>query len=115
MKSLHRGPYPQTRMRRMRAADFSRRMMRETVLTPNDLIYPMFVLEGKNQREQIASMPGIERLSIDLLVAEAKAIHALGIPAIALFPVTPLEQKTLLAEEAYNPHGLVQRSVRALK
>jgi len=113
--NLIRGSFPATRMRRMRAADFSRRMMRETVLTPNDLIYPMFVLEGKNQRESIASMPGIERLSIDLLVAEAKEIYALGIPAIALFPVTPPEQKSLLAEEAYNPHGLVQRTVRALK
>lgn len=115
MKSLHRGPFPNTRMRRMRAADFSRRMMRETVLTPDDLIYPMFVIEGKNQREAITSMPGIERLSIDLLVAEAKEIYALGIPAIALFPVTPADQKSLLADEAYNPNGLVQRTVRAVK
>lgn len=115
MKSLHRGQFPSTRMRRMRAADFSRRMMRETVLTPNDLIYPMFVLEGKNQREAIASMPGIERLSLDLLVEEAKTIYSLGVPAIALFPVTPARQKSLLAEEAYNPDGLVQRTVRALK
>ncbi|MFT3930225.1 MAG: porphobilinogen synthase [Spongiibacteraceae bacterium] len=114
-KSLHRGQFPATRMRRMRANDFSRRMMRETVLTPNDLIFPMFVLEGNNQREQIASMPGIERLSIDLLVEEAKTIYALGIPAIALFPVTPANQKSLLAEEAYNPHGLVQRTLRAVK
>jgi porphobilinogen synthase len=102
-------------MRRMRAADFSRRLMRETVLTPNDLIYPMFVLEGKNQREIISSMPGIERLSIDLLIAEARTIHSLGIPAIALFPVTPVDQKSLLAEAAYDPNGLVQRAVRALK
>jgi len=115
MVNSYRAPFPSTRMRRMRAADFSRRLMRETVLTPNDLIYPMFVLEGKNQREAIASMPSIERLSIDLLIEEAKTIYTLGIPAIALFPVTPANQKSLLAEEAYNPHGLVQRTVRALK
>jgi len=115
MKSLTRGPFPHTRMRRMRAADFSRRMMRENVLTPNDLIYPVFVLEGNNQREPIASMPGIERLSIDLLIEEAKAIHALGVPALALFPVTPARAKSLLAEEAYNPNGLAQRAVMALK
>jgi porphobilinogen synthase len=115
MKSLHRAPFPTTRMRRMRAADFSRRMMRETVLTPNDLIYPMFVLEGKNLREPITSMPGIDRLSLDLIIEEAKSIHALGIPAIALFPVTPNNQKSLLAEEAYNSNGLAQRTVRAIK
>src|SRR4051812_18054679 len=114
-KSLARGPFPGTRMRRMRAADFSRRLMRETVLTPSDFIYPVFVLEGSNQREAIASMPGIERLSIDLLVREAKEIHALGVPALALFPVTPAAQKSLLAEEAYNPDGLAQRAVKTLK
>jgi porphobilinogen synthase len=115
MKSLHRAPFPTTRMRRMRAADFSRRLMRENVLTPNDLIYPVFVLEGSNQREAINSMPGIERLSIDLLIEEAKLVHSLGVPALALFPVTPNRKKTLLAEEAYNPDGLVQRTVKALK
>lgn len=115
MKSLHRAPFPTTRMRRMRSADFSRRLMRENVLTPNDLIYPVFVLEGSNQREAIASMPGIERLSIDLLIEEAKEAHSLGVPALALFPVTPNRKKTLLAEEAYNPDGLVQRTVKALK
>jgi porphobilinogen synthase len=102
-------------MRRMRAADFSRRLMRENVLTPNDLIFPVFVLDGQNRREPIASMPGIERLSIDLLVQEAKAIHALGVPALALFPVTPNRQKSLLAEEAYNPDGIAQRAVKTLK
>jgi porphobilinogen synthase len=102
-------------MRRMRSADFSRRLMRENVLTPNDLIYPVFVLDGKNQREAIQSMPGIERLSIDLLIEEAKAAYGLGVPALALFPVTPANQKSLLAEEAYNPNGLAQRAVRALK
>lgn len=114
-KSLHRAPFPQTRMRRMRAAAFSRRLMRETVLTPADLIYPVFVIEGSDRTEAIPSMPGIERLSIDRLVAEAKALHALGVPALALFPVTPAECKSLHAEEAYNPDGLAQRAVRAVK
>jgi porphobilinogen synthase len=113
--NLSRGPFPQTRMRRMRAADFSRRLMRENTLTPNDLIYPVFVLDGDNRREPIASMPGIERLSIDLLVREAKEVHALGVPALALFPVTPNEHKSLLAEEAYNPGGIAQRAIKALK
>jgi porphobilinogen synthase len=102
-------------MRRMRAADFSRRLMRENALTPNDLIYPVFVLDGQNRREAIASMPGIERLSIDLLVQEAREIHALGVPALALFPVTPNDHKSLLAKEAYNPDGIAQRAIKALK
>jgi len=102
-------------MRRMRAAEFSRRLMRETTLTPADLIYPVFVLEGSNQREPVASMPGVERLSIDLLVREAREVHALGVPALALFPVTPASAKSLLAEESYNPDGLAQRAVKALK
>lgn len=107
--------FPLSRMRRMRADDFSRRLMRENVLTPNDLIYPMFILDGSNKREAIASMPGIERLTIDLAVKECKLLSSLGIPAVALFPVTPLEHKTLLAEEAYNPNGIAQRAVRAIK
>ncbi len=107
--------FPETRMRRMRANDFSRRLMRETVLTPDDLIYPVFVIEGENQREAIPSMPGIERLSIDLLVKEARELVSLGVPAVALFPVTPLNVKTELAEEAYNMDGLAQRAIRALK
>ena len=110
-----RGAFPYTRLRRNRADDFSRRLVRESVLTPNDLIYPMFVLEGSDQREDITSMPGVARLSIDLLVKEAREIANLGIPAIALFPVTPQNCKTLLAEEAYNPDGLAQRAVKALK
>mgnify|MGYP000454045377 CR=1 FL=1 len=114
-KSLHRGAYPNTRMRRMRADDFSRRMMRENTLTVNDLIYPIFVLEGKNQREVVASMPGVERLSIDLLVQEAKQLMQLGIPAIAIFPVTPASAKSEFAEQAYNPDGLAQRAVKAVK
>ncbi len=109
------GMYPYTRMRRMRRDDFSRRLMRENVLTANDLIWPVFVLEGENQREAITSMPGVERLSIDLLVEEAKAAAALGIPMMAIFPVTPPEAKSAKAEEAWNPDGLAQRAVRALK
>ncbi|MGL5359160.1 MAG: porphobilinogen synthase, partial [Shewanella sp.] len=107
--------FPQRRMRRMRKHDFSRRLMAENQLTVNDLIYPMFVLEGTNRTEQIASMPGIERYSIDLLLKEAEELVALGIPVIALFPVTPAEKKTLMAEEAYNADALVQRAVRELK
>jgi len=113
--SSHRGPFPATRMRRLRAQDFSRRLVSENLLTPADLIYPVFVLEGSGQREAVPSMPGIERLSIDLLVQQASEIAALGIPAIALFPVVAADQKSLMAEEAHNPDGLVQRSVRALK
>lgn len=107
--------FPQTRMRRMRYNDFSRRLMRENRLSVDDLIYPMFVTEGSNQRESISSMPGIERLSLDLLLAEAHELYNLGIPAIALFPVTSADKKSEHAAEAYNPEGLVQRSVRALK
>ncbi|MBK5968289.1 MULTISPECIES: porphobilinogen synthase [Thiorhodovibrio] len=110
-----RAAYPVTRMRRMRRDDFSRRMMRETVLTPDDFIYPVFVLEGRGEREPVPSMPGVERLSIDLLVEEARAIAALGIPAMALFPVTPMGAKSLDAREAFNPDGLAQRAVKALK
>ncbi|QDO85906.1 porphobilinogen synthase [Shewanella psychropiezotolerans] len=107
--------FPQRRMRRMRKHDFSRRLMAENTLSVNDLIYPMFVLEGNNRTETIASMPGIERYSIDLLLKEAEELVELGIPLIALFPVTPSEKKTLLAEEAYNADALAQRAVRALK
>ena len=107
--------FPQQRPRRLRKDEFSRRLVREHQLTVDDLIYPCFVLEGKNQREKVTSMPGVERLSIDLLLQEAEIIHNLGIPMMALFPVTPLEQKSLDAAEAYNPDGLAQRAVRALK
>ncbi|HIO91409.1 MAG TPA: porphobilinogen synthase [Leucothrix mucor] len=109
------GRYPYSRPRRMRFNDFSRRLMRENILTANDLIYPVFVIEGENQREEIVSMPGVERLSIDLLVKEAQEIALLGVPAIAIFPVVGAENKSDLAEEAYNPEGLAQRTVRALK
>jgi len=109
------GHYPARRLRRMRADKFSRRLMSENQLTVNDLIYPVFVLEGVNKKEAISSMPGVERKSIDLLLEEAQELVDLGIPAIALFPVTPSESKSLMAEEAYNPEGLAQRAVRALK
>jgi porphobilinogen synthase len=113
--TTQRGPFPQTRMRRLRASGFSRALVRESGLTPADLIFPVFVLEGGDQREPIASMPGIERLSIDLLVQQARELRQLGVPAIALFPVVAADRKSLLAEEAFNAEGLVQRAVRALK
>jgi len=109
------GRYPHARPRRLRFNDFSRRLMRENILTANDLIYPVFVIEGENKREPIASMPDVERLSIDLLIEEAKTIAKLGVPAIAIFPVVGAAKKSDLAEEAYNPEGLAQRTVRALK
>jgi porphobilinogen synthase len=102
-------------MRRMRKNDFSRRLMRENHLTADDLIYPMFIIEGNSVRQAIPSMPGIERVSIDILLEEAKELVELGIPTLALFPVVESNKKSLLAEEAYNPEGLVQRAVRALK
>ncbi|MCS3457816.1 porphobilinogen synthase [Aeromonas rivuli] len=109
------GAFPGRRLRRARKQDFSRRLMRENHLTVDDLIYPVFVLEGEGQREAVVSMPGVDRLSIDLLLIEAAELVALGVPAIALFPVTPLGKKSLLAEEAYNPDALAQRATRALK
>ena len=109
------GEFSATRMRRMRRSDFSRRLMQENNLTVNDLIYPMFIIEGENQRETIASMPGVERLSIDQLIIEAKQCANLGIPAIALFPVVSQSKKSDDAAEAYNPEGLAQTAVRELK
>ena len=110
-----RAPYPGTRMRRLRAHDFCRRLVRESALSPADFIFPVFVLEGSGQREAVPSMPGIERLSVDLLLQQAREIHGLGIPALALFPVVPGERKSLTADEAYSSDGLVQRAVRTLK
>ncbi|WP_221077325.1 porphobilinogen synthase [Agarivorans aestuarii] len=107
--------FPATRMRRIRRHDFSRRLASENQLSVDDLIYPMFVIEGENQTETVASMPGVKRFSIDLLLKEAEQLVALGVPMIALFPVTPLEQKSLLAEQAYADDALAQRAVRALK
>jgi porphobilinogen synthase len=107
--------FPLTRMRRMRADDFSRRLMRENILTADDLIWPVFVLEGEGQVQAVESMPGVERMSIDRLLARAEECLELGVPAMALFPVTPPEAKTEDAREAFNPDGLAQRAVRAIK
>jgi porphobilinogen synthase len=109
------GQFPATRMRRMRRDAFSRRLMREHTLTPSDLIYPVFVLDGQGRRESVASMPGVERLSLDLLLPVAEECLQLGIPALALFPVIDAGLKSLGAEEALNPEGLVPRTVAALK
>ena len=112
---MQSGIFPGTRMRRMRRDDFSRRLMRESNLTVNDFIYPVFVLEGEKRREPIASMPGVERQSVDGLLQTAERAVKMGIPALALFPVIDAPLKSLGAEEAYNPEGLVPRTVRALK
>ena len=110
-----RGPFPHTRLRRLRATAFARNMVRESTLSPADFIYPVFVLEGSGQREAVPSMPGVERLSVDLLVELAKEADSLGIPAIALFPVIGQADKSLLGEAAYAEDGLVQRAVAELK
>ncbi len=115
MPTDHHSRYPATRPRRMRHDDFSRRLMRENALTAADLIWPVFVTEGRGSREAVASMPGVERMAIDELVREATAVHALGVPAVAIFPVTPPSAKSLNGAEAWNPDGLAQRAVRALK
>jgi len=107
--------FPLVRMRRMRKDSFSRRLMQENQVTSNDLIYPMFVIEGENEREKVASMPGVERVSIDQLLLEAAELVELGVPAIALFPVVSADKKSLEAEAAYADDGLAQRAVRALK
>ena len=109
------GQFPGTRMRRMRRDDFSRRLMRESALTVDDFIYPVFVLDGEGRVEQVASMPGVERQSLDVLLKTAERAVKLGIPALALFPVVDSSLKSLAAEEAYNSRGLVPRVVRALK
>lgn len=110
-----RGPFPYTRMRRNRSEEFSRRLNSETQLSVNDLILPVFVIEGESQTQPVESMPGVSRLSIDLLVEHAQQVFNLGIPAVALFPVVGDDKKSLLAEEAYNPDGLAQRAVTAIK
>ena len=109
------GSYPFKRPRRMRASDFSRRLMAENTVTANDLIYPVFVLEGESRKEAVPSMPGVERKTIDHLLVELEEVVELGIPAIALFPVIDSAKKSLQAEEAYNPQGLVQQSIIAIK
>ncbi|MEN9476795.1 MAG: hypothetical protein RLZZ300_936 [Pseudomonadota bacterium] len=113
--ALVSGAFPGSRMRRMRRDDFSRRLMRESVLTADDFIYPVFVLEGQGRVEPVASMPGVERQSLDVLLKTAERAVKLGIPALALFPVIDTSLKSLSAEEAYNPAGLVPRVVKALK
>lgn len=113
MKTLRR--FPESRLRRMRSTPFIRNLMAETRLTVDDLIYPVFIIEGKNIREPIVSMPGIARISIDILLKEAKELLKLGIPAIALFPVVPASEKSAGAEKAYCKEGLVQQAVRQLK
>jgi porphobilinogen synthase len=112
---ITQGSFPAKRPRRMRADDFSRRLMRENTLSTNDLIYPVFVLEGENKIEAVPSMPGVERKSLDNLLIELKQVVDLGIPAIALFPVISDSKKSLQAEEAFNPDGLVQQAVAAIK
>ena len=113
--SRPRGGYPSTRLRRMRRDSFSRQLMRGTRLSTDDLIYPVFVIEGRGKREPVPSMPGVERLSIDLLLKDAQECLKLGIPALALFPVIPAAKKSLNAAEAHNRKGLAQQAVRALK
>ncbi|QKX17093.1 porphobilinogen synthase [Microbulbifer sp. YPW1] len=113
--SLHRGAYPHSRPRRLRASEFSRRLVRENRLTTDDLILPLFVIEGRGETQQVASMPGVERLTVDLLTAKAKELVNLGIPAVALFPVVDPSAKSDDARAAFAPDGLAQRAVRALK
>src|SRR3954469_2484553 len=108
------GAFPSVRMRRMRRDDFSRRLMREAVLTANDLIYPVFVLDGKARTEKVASMPGVERMTLDKLLPVAEQCLKLRIPALALFPVIEQRLKSLDGREAFNPNGLVPRTVTAL-
>jgi len=109
------GSFPAVRMRRMRRDEFSRRLMRESVLTADDLIYPVFVLDGKNRTEKVPSMPGVERMTVDRLLRQAETCLKLRIPALALFPVIEQKLKTLDGREAYNPRGLVPRAVAQLK
>ncbi|MBF8270628.1 MAG: hemB [Gammaproteobacteria bacterium] len=115
MTNKYLSSFPATRMRRLREHGYTRRLVRETILTPDDFIYPLFIIEGKKNRQAVDSMPGVERLTIDELLREAEQILKLRIPVIALFPVTPAEKKSLDGKEAYNPEGLAQRAVRALK
>ncbi len=109
------GKFPRVRMRRMRHDDFSRRLMCETRLAADDLIQPVFVMEGRNRAEAVPSMPGIERVTTDLLLKQAERLLKLGVPAIALFPVIPASKKDNKAKEAFNPKGLVPQTVRTLK
>src|SRR5687767_3409425 len=115
MFNVESGEFPRTRLRRMRYSEFSRRLMRESSLSTDNLIYPMFVIEGHSRRQAVASMPDIERVSIDELVREAEQLAQLGVPALALFPVTDPQAKSLDGKESWNPEGLAQRAVQAVK
>ncbi|WDF98767.1 porphobilinogen synthase [Pectobacterium carotovorum subsp. carotovorum] len=115
MSNAFPGTFPGRRMRRIRRHDFSRRLVAENQLTVNDLIYPVFVMEGTNHRQEVPSMPGVYRMTIDVLLKEAEEIAKLGVPVLSLFPVIEADKKSLYAEEAYNPDGLVPRTIRALK
>ncbi len=115
MTGRHADSFPRTRLRRMRRDEFSRRLMRETQLSVDALIYPVFVVEGNKQRQPVISMPGVERLSVDELLRECASLARLDIPAIALFPVIPPAKKTLDARESWNPEGIAQQAVRAVK
>jgi len=115
MKKTSHASFPAIRMRRMREHDFTRRLMRETRLHTDDLIYPLFITDNSERREPVPSMPGVDRINLEELVKEAREVSQLGIPAIALFPVITPKLKSDQAEEAFNPDGLVQRAVRALK
>ncbi|WP_299944667.1 porphobilinogen synthase [uncultured Microbulbifer sp.] len=114
-QNLGRGAYPNTRLRRLRARGFSRRLVRETQLSSDDLILPLFVIEGRNKTQKVASMPGVQRLSVDLLAKKAKSLQNLGIPAVALFPVVDPVYKSDDARAAHDADGLAQRAVRELK
>lgn len=115
MSNVFPGAFPGRRLRRTRRHDFSRRLVAENQLTVNDLIYPVFVMEGHNQQQEVPSMPGVYRMTIDRLLKEAETIARLGVPVLSLFPVIEADKKSLHADEAFNPDGLVQRTVRALK
>ena len=115
MSSIITGQYPQRRLRRNRAHDFSRRLVAENHLTVDDLIYPVFIVEGKNITQSVASMPNVKRMSIDVLLQEAEQVAKLGIPVLSLFPAIEPSSKSLLSEEAYNENGLIPNSIRSLK
>lgn len=115
MSPVLNGQFPQRRLRRLRTNDFSRRLVAENQLTVNDLIYPVFIVEGQGISQPVTSMPNVNRMSIDILLKEAEQVAKLGIPVLSLFPAIENDKKTLLAEEAYHENGLVQRAIRALK
>ena len=112
---MNHGRYPRTRLRRLRSTEFSRRLVRETQVSTDDLIYPVFVIDGIGESQPVPSMPGVSRVTIDLLLRDAESLVRAGIPCITIFPVTPDEAKTEKAEQAYDPEGLAQRAIRALK